>query len=60
MDALLQEFDFTIIHTPGKLHAIADYLSRIDQGEEVVGVSDQLPDAGIFAVQTFKADNWYD
>ena len=57
---LLQEFDFTIIHTPGKLHAIADYLSRIDQGEEVVGVFDQLLDASIFVVQSFKEDNWYD
>ena len=57
---LLQEFDFSIIHTLGKLHAIANYLSRIDQGEEVVGVSNQLPDADIFAVQTFKEDNWYD
>ena len=57
---LLQEFDFTIIHTLGRLHAIADYLSQIDQGEEVVGVSDQLPHAGIFVVQTFKEDNWHD
>ena len=57
---LLQEFDFTIIHTPGKLHAIVDYLSWIDQGEEAVGVSNQLPNACFFAVQTFKADNWYE
>ena len=57
---LLQEFDFTIIHTLGTLHAIADYLSWIEQGEELVGVSDQLPDACIFVVQTFKDNNWYD
>ena len=57
---LLQEFDFTIIHTRGKLHAIADYLSRIEHGEEAVGVSDQLPDASIYAIRTFQTENWYD
>ena len=57
---LLQEFDFTIIHTPGKLHAIVDYLSRIEHGEEAVGVFDQLPDASIYVVWTFQAENWYD
>ena len=31
---LLQEFDFVIIHTPGKEHAVvADFLSQIETGE---------------------------
>ena len=45
---LLQEFDFSIIHTPGKVHAVADYLSRLENGEPPLGVNDQLPDADLF------------
>ena len=30
---LLQEFDFVIIHTPGKEHAVANFFSRIETGE---------------------------
>ena len=34
---LLQEFEFDILHRPGVQHAIADYLSRLDSGEEGTG-----------------------
>ena len=46
---LLQEFDYVIVHTPGKEHAIADFLSGLESGEEPVGISDQLPDAAIYS-----------
>lgn len=57
---LLQEFDFIIIHTPGKEHAIADFLSRIESGEAASGVEDQLPDVDLFEVNGLVSDSWYD
>ena len=57
---LLQEFDFLIIHTPGKEHAIADFLSRVESGEPPQGIPDQLPDADLFEVQGLVSDSWYD
>ena len=52
---LLQEFEFDIIHRPGAQHAIADYLSRLESGEEAVGVKDDFPDTQLFRVETVKA-----
>ena len=57
---LLQEFDFLIIHTPGKEHAIADFLSRVESGESPHGITDQLPDAELFEMQGLTSDSWYD
>ena len=59
---LLQEFDFTIQHTPGSQHAIADFLSRINSGEPANGgVPDQLLDADLFAVEEeVIVLDWYD
>lgn len=31
---LLQEFDYSVVHTPGRSHMVADYLSRLENGEE--------------------------
>ena len=31
---LLQEFEFDIYHRPGLQHAVADYLSQLESGEE--------------------------
>ena len=33
---LLQDFDFTIQHRPGAQHVVADFLSRLDNGETVI------------------------
>ena len=49
---LLQEFEFDILHRLGVQHAIADYLSRLDSGEEGTGVKDDFPDAQLFQVET--------
>ncbi len=57
---LLQEFDYTVIHTPENQHAVADYLSRLEHNEETPGVSDQLPDADLFHAIGRVHDNWYD
>ena len=47
---LLQEFDFVIIHTLGKEHAIAHFWSKIDLREDPQGVPDWLPDADLFEI----------
>ena len=56
----LQEFDFLIIHTLGKEHAITDFLSRTDSREPLEGVFDQLLDTNLFEVQGLVFDSWYD
>ena len=43
---MLQEFEFDIVHRPGAQHAVADYLSRMETGEEPSGVKDDFPDGG--------------
>ena len=54
---LLQEFDYTVIHRPGNEH---DYLSRLDSGELLEGISDEILDARLFQVQKVVNENWYD
>ena len=39
---LLQEFEFDILHRPGVQHAIGDYLTRLESGEEGTGVKDDF------------------
>ena len=55
---LLQEFEFTVKHTPGREHAMADFLSRITTGEEAQGVEDELPDVHLFQME--PTTDWYD
>lgn len=57
---LLQEFDYSVIHTPGRSHMVADYLSRLENGEQPQEDLGELPDAQLFQVQTKIIDNWYD
>ena len=42
---LLQEFEFKIQHRSGTQHAIANYLSRIKNGEDATGCDDDFPDS---------------
>ena len=57
---LLQEFDFSIIHTSGKLHAVADYLSRLETGEPATGINDELPNVELFQMKGVSSDSWYE
>ena len=41
---LLQEFDFEIQHRLGTQHAVADYLSRIENGDKAVERDDDFRD----------------
>ena len=45
---LLQEFEFTVKHTLGKEHAMADFLSIITMREEAQGVEDELLEVHLF------------
>ena len=47
---LLQEFDFVIQHWLGTQHAVADFLSRMDNGENARKGDDDFPDADILRV----------
>ena len=48
---LLQEFDFKIIHRPGKKHFGADFLSRAAPVQETEPINDELPDAQLFRIE---------
>ena len=50
------EFDFTVVVKPGCSHQRADHLSKITNGETPIGVSDDLPNATLFMVET--APRW--
>ena len=52
---LLQEFEFNILHRPGVQHAIADYLGRLESGEEGTRVKDDFPNAQLFQVDIVVA-----
>ena len=49
---LLQEFEFDIQHRPGTQHAVADYLSRIENGADLVDDDDDdFPDGAILHIE---------
>ena len=47
---LLQEFEFTIQHRPGTQRAIADYLSKLGNGNNAIMRDDDFPVADILRV----------
>lgn len=47
---LLQEYDFEIIHKPGR-HVIGDHLSRITTGKVAQGVPNSFLNASLLMVQ---------
>ena len=51
---LLQEFEFGILHRPRGQHAIADYLNRLELGEEGTCVKDDFPDGQFFRVEAIR------
>ena len=57
---LLQEFDYSVVHTPGRLHQVANYLSRLETGEAPKGIYDDLLDANLFSIQLELTKAWYD
>lgn len=59
---ILTEFEFTIIHTPGLTHLLADYLSRLESGEASIGIKDVFRGAFLFLIVKIDvhSNNWYD
>ena len=51
MATSIQEFEFEFVVRPGKLNVGPDHLSRIDTGEEPIGVEDDLSDAHLFQIE---------
>ena len=47
---LLQEFDFVIQHRPSTQHVVADFLSRLNNGEMAQRDDDDFPDVDILRV----------
>ena len=48
---LFHEFKFKVVVRPRKLNVGTDHLSRIDTGEEPIGVEDDLPNAHMFRIE---------
>lgn len=57
---LLQEFDFTIQHTPGNENAVVDLLSRLEENCQKQGVLYDLSDAALFSLTKEQDDDWYE
>ena len=63
---LSQEFEFEIQHRQGVQHAIADYLSQLDTGEEAQDTYDDFPDSNVIrnseaattSTNLTPADDW--
>ena len=53
---LFQQFEFEVVVRPGKLNVETDHLSRIDTGEEPIGVEEDLPDAHLFWIEVVLAE----
>ena len=56
MATLFQEFEFKVVVGPVKLNVGLDHLSRIDTGEELTRVEDDLPDAHLFRIEAVPAE----
>ena len=54
---LFQDFDFEVIVKLGRLNLGPNHLSRLESGEEIVNINDNLPDAQLFSIMMF--DNCY-
>ena len=48
---LFLEFDFKVIYKPGKIHGVADALSRNEGAKLATGIPDQTTDAHLFSIQ---------
>ncbi|RDY00996.1 hypothetical protein CR513_15739, partial [Mucuna pruriens] len=54
---LLQEFDLEIRDKKGAENSVADHLSRIEKGSELMPIRDEFPDEQLLHIQT--ATPWY-
>ena len=48
---LFKEFEFEVVIRPGKENVRPNHLSRVESGEDLTGIDDDLPDAQLFKVE---------
>ena len=53
---LFQEFEFEVIIRPGKANVGPDHFSRVESGEDPIGIEDDLPDAHLFRVEAIPSE----
>ena len=56
MDAPAPRIDFGIVHILGAQHAVANYLSTIEDGEPPTGVVDDFPNINL--IKHIPNDQW--
>ena len=54
---LLTEFDYSVQYKPGKMHLLADHLSRLSEEVGTEEIDDEFPDGRLFTVQ--RVPLWY-
>ena len=54
---LLEEFDYKVLHKPGKKHLRADHLSRLEGEPSTIAIDDSLVDENLFLVSSTPI--WY-
>ena len=53
---LFQEFEFDVVVRPGQENVGPDHLSRLERGEEAIGIEDELPDAHLFRIEAIPQE----
>ena len=53
---LFQEFEIEVIIQLGKVNVRPNHLSRVELGEDPIGIEDDLPDAHLFRVKTIPSE----
>ena len=53
---MFQEFEFEVIIRPRKANVGPDHLPRIESGEDLTGIEDDLPDAHLFRVEAIPSE----
>ena len=53
---LFQEFEFDVVVRPGRENVRPDHLSRLETGEEAIGIEDEFPNAHLFRIEAFPQE----
>ena len=53
---LFQEFEFEVVIRPRRANVRPNHLSKIESGEDPIGINDDLPDANLFRVEAIPVE----
>ena len=53
---LFQEFKFEVVIQPGRANVGPDHLSRVESGEDPIGIDDDLPEAHLFREEAIPTE----